>query len=494
MTTPTLDTTAPAGAALREVRAAIAGFVEVVRQGGLDHHDAAELVFLLAEAEIARNQLQAADAELIAACRDAGVPERECQRSMAKVLERRFLIGPHEASRRVRAAEATGLRKSMSGLPLPRVRPVIAEAMATGAITSEQTMIVNRTLDQLDRAKVDPIKLELVEAELVDRCRRFGPGDLRQLSQRYLDSYDPDGAEPDERRNQDRRSFRMRTLPSGAVTGEFRFTPETAVKVRAVLEPLAHPRLDPVASAGDLRSHEQRLHDAIDEVFARMLRTGDVPECGGIPATVLIATDADTVLTRPRHRSEFPAPVGGPGLDPAAGPTRARRIPEPVDGRCPITSSPTRPARRHGTASDGTVLSTAEILRLTGEAEIYPIVLDQHGIPLELGRTRRIASKHQTIALFARDGGCSFPGCDRPPEWCERHHVIRWIDGGLTELANLTLLCSHHHRNFLDRGWQVKINDQGLPEWTPPRFVDPEQKPMINNRILARIRQHPLIS
>ncbi|MFC7623074.1 DUF222 domain-containing protein [Microlunatus sp. GCM10028923] len=488
MTTTSLDTATPVGAAVRDTRTSVAELVAAVRQGGLDHHDPAGLVELLDEVETLRNRLLAVDAELVAACRDAGVPERECQRSMAKVLERRFLIGPQEAVRRVRAAEAVGPRKSMTGLPLPRLRPAVGEAMAAGAITGEQTMIVNQTLEHLDQARVDPVNVELVETELVAHCRRFGPRELRQVSRSYLDAYDPDDTEPDEQLDLDRRHFRMRSTASGALTGEFRLTAETAVKVRAVLEPLAHPRIDNAAGVGavDPRNHEQRLHDAVDEVFARMLRAGELPETGGIPATVLITTDADDLITRV-----------SPG---ARGTWQTGVQDQPTTGRLdeqdhPAEAPTYRRARRgHGTAGDGTLLSVAQVLRLAGEAEIYPIALTSHGIPLELGRTRRIATKHQTIALVARDGGCSFPGCDRAPAWCERHHVIRWADGGETVLGNLTLLCLYHHRNFLDRGWQVKIDDQGLPAWIPPRYVDPEQKPMINNRILARIRQHPLLT
>jgi hypothetical protein len=40
------------------------------------------------------------------------------------------------------------------------------------------------------------------------------------------------------------------------------------------------------------------------------------------------------------------------------------------------------------------------------------------GAVLDLYRTRRIASPAQTLALIARDGGCSFPGCDVAPQWC----------------------------------------------------------------------------
>ena len=105
-----------------------------------------------------------------------------------------------------------------------------------------------------------------------------------------------------------------------------------------------------------------------------------------------------------------------------------------------------------------------ELLRLAGEAEIYPVVLTKHGVLLEMGRSRRIADKHQTLALIARDGGCSFPGCDRPPEWCERHHILPWHENGPTDFRTMT-----------------------LPGWIPPRYLDPEQKPLINNRIIARI-------
>ena len=112
--------------------------------------------------------------------------------------------------------------------------------------------------------------------------------------------------------------------------------------------------------------------------------------------------------------------------------------------------------------------------------------MDRNGVPLNLGRTRRIASRGQSAALYARDIGCSFPGCHRAPEWCERHHIIPWIDGGETNLNNLTLLCVYHHHNFLARGWTCRINPDGIPEWRPPKWVDRDQKPLINTRITAR--------
>ena len=106
---------------------------------------------------------------------------------------------------------------------------------------------------------------------------------------------------------------------------------------------------------------------------------------------------------------------------------------------------------------------------------------------LNLGRSRRIASRSQTIALIARDSGCSFPGCETSPEWAERHHIVPWIDGGKTDLDNLTLLCRYHHHNFASNGWDCHINGDGLPEWSPPWWIDRSRTPMINTRIRGRL-------
>jgi hypothetical protein len=75
------------------------------------------------------------------------------------------------------------------------------------------------------------------------------------------------------------------------------------------------------------------------------------------------------------------------------------------------------------------------------------------------------------------DSGCSFPGCTHPAAWCDRHHILDWILGGLTDLDNLTLLCRYHHTHFLQKGWSCRINADGLPEWIPPRWIDQDQRP-----------------
>jgi hypothetical protein len=118
-------------------------------------------------------------------------------------------------------------------------------------------------------------------------------------------------------------------------------------------------------------------------------------------------------------------------------------------------------------------------LRLAAEAEVIPVVLSDTGGVLGYGRARRVASAQQCLALAARDKGCSFPGCDRPPAWCESHHIVPWIDGGPTDLDNLTLVCAFHHREFAKRGWTCQITD-GAPHWKPPAFIAPDRIPRRN--------------
>ena len=74
------------------------------------------------------------------------------------------------------------------------------------------------------------------------------------------------------------------------------------------------------------------------------------------------------------------------------------------------------------------------------------------GPTVDLGTRRRTITTAQRNALIARDGGCVFPGCDKPPSWCDGHHVIHWIDYGPGELWNLTLLCSAHHHAVHEGG------------------------------------------
>ena len=57
-------------------------------------------------------------------------------------------------------------------------------------------------------------------------------------------------------------------------------------------------------------------------------------------------------------------------------------------------------------------------------------------------------------ALVARDRGYRFPGCDRPEQWCDAHHIVHWANGGATSVDNLVLLCRRHHRLAHHSEWE----------------------------------------
>jgi hypothetical protein len=88
--------------------------------------------------------------------------------------------------------------------------------------------------------------------------------------------------------------------------------------------------------------------------------------------------------------------------------------------------------------------------------------------PLDVGRASRVVTPTQRTALAVRDGGCVFPDCTRPLAWCEGHHLLHWLDGGPTDLANLALLCRAHHRAVHEGGWQLTRGPDGHFTTTPP--------------------------
>ncbi|MDY7106373.1 MAG: DUF222 domain-containing protein [Actinomycetota bacterium] len=90
------------------------------------------------------------------------------------------------------------------------------------------------------------------------------------------------------------------------------------------------------------------------------------------------------------------------------------------------------------------------------------LVMDADGVPLDYGRSERTAPTALWKAVATRDGGCRFPGCDRPPRWCQAHHLKHWTEGGCTDLDNLALLCTHHHHLVHEKGWVAKL----LPDLT----------------------------
>ncbi len=115
---------------------------------------------------------------------------------------------------------------------------------------------------------------------------------------------------------------------------------------------------------------------------------------------------------------------------------------------------------------DGSVIPIRMLEQLRCESRLSRVLLDAKEVMLSYGRDERYANRELRRALAARDRGCAVPGCDRPPEHCDAHHIVFWDDLGETNVDNLVLLCRHHHRMIHHKKLKVEmIGGQ-------PRFYD----------------------
>jgi HNH endonuclease/Domain of unknown function (DUF222) len=106
--------------------------------------------------------------------------------------------------------------------------------------------------------------------------------------------------------------------------------------------------------------------------------------------------------------------------------------------------------------------------RIACDAAVTPIFIDSESNQPRADRTRRVISGSKRKALVVRDRGCRIPGCDRPPDWTDAHHIQHWADGGDDRIENLVLLCRRHHRMVHEGGWQLRWGEQGDLVAAPP--------------------------
>jgi len=110
--------------------------------------------------------------------------------------------------------------------------------------------------------------------------------------------------------------------------------------------------------------------------------------------------------------------------------------------------------------SNGSELTVETIRRLACEAEIIPLVLDGKSVPLDVGKSKRLATAYQRRALAAVHETCAIDGCSVKFSHCEPHHIDYWENGGATDLNNLVPLCSRHHHAAHEGGWKLSLNSE----------------------------------
>jgi hypothetical protein len=247
------------------------------------------------------------------------------------------------------------------------------------------------------------------EAELINDAKKLTPGRLYHVCEHYKHAKDPAGFAQEQAEVVEKRKLELSAWPNGVLSLKGYLDPIGGAALRSALEPLAR-----ISGADDHRERKQRLADALVELA-----------CGGRKASLQVTTSLETLLGlagAPAAETEFSLPI-----------------------------------------------SSKTVQRLACDCSITRILLDSESVVIDVGRSKRTISAPAMRALKARDGGCRWPGCDRPPKWTEGHHLAYWTrDLGDSNLPNQILLCHRHHWMVHEGKWQIVKQQDGTILTIPP--------------------------
>ena len=119
---------------------------------------------------------------------------------------------------------------------------------------------------------------------------------------------------------------------------------------------------------------------------------------------------------------------------------------------------------------DGVVLPMDVARRFLCNANIQAVVEAADGSVIGLGRTSREPSRWMLRQVRYRDRACTFPGCGNR-RFTQAHHIRWWSRGGSTDLDNLALVCTFHHRLVHEHGWNLERTSTGAIRWFRPDGV-----------------------
>ncbi|MDF2146477.1 HNH endonuclease signature motif containing protein [Knoellia sp. p5-6-4] len=305
-----------------------------------------------------------------------------------------------------------------------RVNAPVKEAFDAGRLPVRSAAAVVSEADKLRPLLAEGAEPHVLEG-LVSMAEQHGPSGCRMLRDALLARYGRHGVLQDQQNLG--KSFISLSQPrdTGAETFEYRLTLDVEGKavLEAALGPLSAPK--PVDGERDLRSSDRRRGDALVTLVRRAVAAGG--EVGRTNKTTLLLTmDWESL------RDGLGAATTLGGLD------------------------------------AGTHLAPETVRRLCCDGSVIPIVLGGRGEVMDWGLDKRYFSDAQTKRLWLRDGGCTYPGCDAPPQWTDAHHLVHWADAGPSNLGNAALLCERHHtvvHNRRHAGRVVNDTDGERVEW-----------------------------
>ena len=354
--------------------------------------------------------------------------------STAALLTGLDRVDPGEASGLVRAARRLAPRRTLTGEVLEPEFPLLAEAVGAGAVSLKHARLITSTIERLPDAAVDAAGGQgWCESFLTEQAHHLDPRTLALVARRLSDTLDPDGTLTDAAQRDRQRGLSIYQRADGSARVDGELTPLCAEALLTCLDPFAKP--EPAQDGTpDPRTPAQRRHDGLHDALLAALRTGRVPDCGGISTTIQVT------MTKEQAEQASGLALTGHGA----------LIPVPV------------------------------ALTLAGDAQLQVVVVSKVGAIEAYSTSQRLFTPAQRRAMAARDQGCSIPGCTVPAAWCQAAHIHPYATGGPTTVDNGTLLCGDHHRRFdNDNGWRCVMID-GIPHWIPPPWIDPTQTPRRN--------------
>ncbi len=340
-----------------------------------------------------------------------------------------------EAGRALMADVAPLAASSEPGAPQPLTPPTprypaVAEAALVGDLSVDAAGLITAGLETIaDRVPSD--RLHALEARLVDKAVKLAAHEVRRMVATAVARADLRGYEERERRHHAERYLAWKEDHTGMVTFTGKLDAVTAAPIRTAIEQMVthqfRARRDQDPASPDQRTVGQMRADALFELCRHALGCKETDR-SGVRTTIVVRMNRRDLDT-------------GRGL-----------------GRIDGTEQP---------------VSVGQLRRLAGDAGIIPEVLGGDSEVLDLGRTKRMFSRAQRLALLERDGGCA--KCHAPPEHCEAHHIRWWENGGATDLSNGVMLCTRCHHDIHRQGWEILVQ-AGRVDFIPPPEIDPLQK------------------
>lgn len=403
----------PSGTALDELHRVIDGLTN--RLVGVDPDQT------LVELDRAVRRLEAVKLSVVAAADAARVAVRTGMADTSSWLACRTHAGGARAASDVKLATA---------LHDPRVpsRPT-SRALSEGVLSPEHAKVIVQATNQLPN-HLTPAEVTAVEDDLVARAQSLAPDQLRRVARRALATIEPDKAVVDAHENQllhaeetdayNRARLSLHDNADGTISGHFTVPTAQGHLLRKVLHSLTAPR---------------------------RARLGATKAQSG---SVEIRTDYD------RARGEaFCELIDHLPTDHLHGKVAATVI-------VTVTQAALLDALQAAHLDTGAEISASEARRLACGAGILPAVLNGASQPLDLGRTSRLFTEAQRVALATNYSTCAADGCQRPYSWCELHHRQPWSHNGTTNLADAIPLCGFHHRRIHDPSYHHRAGPNGI--------------------------------